>query len=324
MHILVPLFIEGGTLIDFKDPALDRWTVFFLYRKKTVEAESKTSPYIFMGYSTVYRYFYFQADRKYIVNGERQPIKADSNFQLSEAGDAPNTFSCRSRISQFIILPPFQRGGHGSRFYNSIFDFLHKDPLTIEITLEDPNEAFDDMRDINDLIRLRKLPGFTSVIINTHVKPRAKGPAPNNIIDMDKLEKIRIQAKIAPRQFYRVCEMQALSLIPATIRQSLIIERTKIPDLKVREHEYALWKLWVKKRLYRHNKDMLIQLDRSERIEKLEQALGSVEADYARLLRALDKRQNGSSNGTNSSLEKAEVSVAENEGEPSAKRVKFS
>jgi histone acetyltransferase 1 len=40
----------------------------------------------------------------------------------------------------------------------------------------------------------------------------------------------------------------------------------------------------VKQRLYRHNKDMLAQLEQAERIEKLEETVGSVEFEYARIL----------------------------------------
>jgi len=328
MQILVPLFIDGGNLLKFDDPSLHRWTVFFLYQKMsaTDAAEPKISPYIFMGYCTVYRYYLFHADHRYVFEqGQKKEIPANLEFEINSSHQSPTSFPCRSRISQFIILPPFQGGGNGSRFYNSIFDFLRKDSSTQEITVEDPNEAFDDMRDLNDLIRLRKLPEYTSITINTDAKPQFKGPVPNDIVDLKNLEKIRLAAKIAPRQFYRVAEMQLLSLIPTSIRQSLIMEKLSgsIPDLKTRQHEYHLWQLWVKKRLYRHNKDTLMQLDRSERIDKLEQALGSVEADYARLLRSLEQRQNSSTNGKRSSPDDINGAEGRENGEPAAKKIKF-
>ena len=139
--------------------------------------------------------------------------------------------------------------------------------------------------------------------------------------------------KIAPRQFYRVVEMQLLSKIPTTVRQSLLLEQErrveKDAGLAEKKKEYRLWQLWVKKRLYKHNKDMLIQLDRMERIEKLEQALGGVEADYARLLRAADSR--GKEKAVGNGEGKSEVkngkrsSPDEMEGveAPAAKKVKF-
>lgn len=174
------------------------------------------------------------------------------------------------------------------------------DSHTVEITVEDPNESFDDLRDLNDLARLRKDNDFASLRISTDVVIRSKGPLPKDIVDQEKLDRIRSTYKIAPRQFARVTEMQLLSLIPKSIRQSLIIEQPKdtVPELKIKEHEYRLWQLLVKQRLYKHNKDMLMQLDRAERVDKLDQTLGGVEADYARLLRRLDEKNSDSETTT--------------------------
>lgn len=334
IQIMVPFFIEGGTFIELQDPALDRWTVFFLYQKKTVDAP--VSPYVFMGYSTVYKYFYYQpiaTNSPPSATKQRISHPANLDFQLPLPPSTDTSFSCRSRISQFLILPPFQGGGNGSRFYNTIFDFYLHEPQTIEITVEDPNESFDDLRDLNDLTLLRTLPEFTSLRINTSVTPRAKGPVPRDIVDLSALEALRKKMKIAPRQFYRVVEMQLLSLIPTSVRQSLLLEqeRKKEPNPEKRKKEYHLWQLWVKKRLYKHNKDTLIQLDRVERIEKLEQALGGVEADYARLLRALDSRGkgkaavgNGEGSASGANGKRSSPDDVEMEGEePVAKKVKF-
>ncbi|KAF4624794.1 hypothetical protein G7Y89_g13376 [Cudoniella acicularis] len=300
IQVLVPFFIEGDNV------------------------ESSRSPYTFMGYSTVYRYFLYQP----LASPEgpkpkRQRIYHEPNldFNLPLPKISFSNLPCRSRISQFIILPPFQAGGNGSRFYNAIFDYYLQDPKTIEITVEDPNEAFDDLRDLNDLVRLRTLSEFVTLRIKTTVSPRAGRPVPKDVLDIDTLEGIRTKLKIAPRQFARVVEMQLLSLIPLGVRQSLVLEKLdKIQDLKARQFEYRLWQIWVKKRLHKHNRDMLMQLERPERITKLEEALSSVEADYGRLLRTLDRRVQGvsSSNGKRSSPDEEE----EDSGEPSAKKAK--
>ena len=60
VQIMVPLFIEGGVILDLDEPewTLERWTVFFYYQKIETKEDN---PYLFMGYSTVYRYFHFQA-----------------------------------------------------------------------------------------------------------------------------------------------------------------------------------------------------------------------------------------------------------------------
>lgn len=294
IQILVPFFIEGGTLIDINDPewSLERWTIFFLY-KKSPDVGPAASPYVFMGYSTIYRYYLYQ-----LPSPPSSPAKVDFSLPLPEK--EVYDFPCRSRISQFIILPAFQGKGAGAIFYESIFQNYLNTPQTLEITVEDPNEAFDDLRDLNDLTRLRGIPEFTALKINTHVPIRSKGAAPTDkIIDPSVLHDLRQKTKIAPRQFARLVEMYLLSQIPTSVRQSLILEPTKpLVDQRKREHEYRLWQIFVKTRLYRHNKQSLMQLDRAERIDKLEDALSSVEADYARLLRTLDqKKEGGAANG---------------------------
>lgn len=326
IQILVPFFIEGGTPIELSEPewSLGRWTVFFLYQKN-LETDPKISSYTFMGYSTTYRYFYFtplpsppSAEKK-----ERIFHSANLDFQLPLPEVPLSDLRSRSRISQFIILPPFQRGGNGSRLYNSIFDFYLKDSNTVEITVEDPNESFDAMRDLNDLVRLRNVPEFAALRVNTNISIHGKGPVPRDIVNLAELDKIRLRFKIAPRQFARLVEMQLLSLIPINVRQSLLVERltSTAPDFKAKQHEYRLWQLYTKQRIYRRNKDALIQLDRAERIDKLEEALGAVEAEYAGLLRTLEERANskGSANGKRAS---SEDEAAESE-EPASKKVKF-
>jgi histone acetyltransferase 1 len=349
IQILIPLFIEGGTFIELQEPewSLERWTVFFLYEKKVVDVQPDSSPYIFMGYSTVYRYFYFQPLSSDSRPSKKQRISHPANFTFELPLEEISTFSSlpsRSRISQFVILPPFQGGGNGSRFYNAIFDFYLAEPQTIEITVEDPNEAFDDLRDLNDLFRLRNIPEFTALRINPSATPKPKGPVPRDIVNHKTLEEIRTKFKIAPRQFYRVVEMHLLSTIPENVRQCLLLEqerkRNEDPASKAKEHEYHLWTLWVKKRLYKHNKDTLMQLDRVERIEKLEQVLSGVEADYSRLLGVLDDRSKTGERGkekekeiANGNVNKKRRSpddeddeddeVGKDEGEPIAKRPKL-
>jgi len=332
IQILVPLFIEGGSLIDLDEPewSLERWTVFFLYAKTGLSH----SPYMFMGYSTVYRYFLYQPITLTTSLEKKRATQqqATFDFQLPVTEKVPfSSLPCRSRISQFVILPPFQRGGNGSRFYNAIFEFYFKQPQTIEITVEDPNAEFDDLRDINDLTYLRTIPEFTALKINHNAIARSKGLVPRDILDLDELEKLRVKVKIAPRQFYRVVEMQLLSLIPLGVRKSQLIKRPTATgaELKALQHIYHLWQLFVKKRLYRHNKDTLMQLDRAERIDKLEDALGSVEIDYARLLDAADSRSRANAKSDGASMngtgnETAKRSSPDEAGEePASKKIKL-
>ncbi|KAI1003945.1 Histone acetyltransferase type B catalytic subunit [Podosphaera aphanis] len=318
IQILVSFFIEGGIPIELKEPdwSLQRWTIFFLYRKKNFE--SSMSSYIFMGYSTVYQYYFVSA-----AQGE-SGIAKTLDFKFPITPTPSSSLPCRSRISQFIILPPFQGAGNGSRFYNAIFDYYLKHSQTVEITVEDPNEAFDDLRDLNDLARLRMIPEFKKLTINTAFVPRKSDVIPGEIINRSILDNIRKDLKIAPRQFARVVEMQLLSLISPELRSDSIM-KGNVPRSSANKHEYRLWKLLVKARLFLHNRDTLIQLDYPDRIEKLEQTLWNVEQDYERLLRAHETRSSPKLSDSNlSSLgEKGSNSDEPGEsGEPAAKRVK--
>lgn len=333
IQILIPLFIEGGTAINLNDPdwSLHRWTVFLLYKNTGGKVIAGGSPYVFMGYSTVYRYYHYQLPTPPSSPAAKkpptaQPVTHDFQFPVPNAGislEIPH----RSRISQFLILPPFHGGGNGSRFYETIYEYYLNAPQTIEITVEDPNEIFDDLRDLCDIKRLRTVPEFMNFRIRTDVTVRPKGRVPTGkIVDLVTMESVRGKTKIAPRQFYRMVEMQLLSCIPTYIRKSLLHEQKKgsPAEIKAQEHEYHLWQLFVKQRLYRHNKDSLIQLDRAERIDKLDDALGAVEADYGRLLRMADRRQEKVTNGNARGYSKRPADVEMDGGGPSSKKARTS
>lgn len=57
----------------------------------------------------------------------------------------------RLRISQFFILPPFQRQGLGSKLYSEIINAATADETISQITVEDPSIVFSDFRLLNDL-----------------------------------------------------------------------------------------------------------------------------------------------------------------------------
>lgn len=290
IQILVPLLIEGGSYIgqdtnsDSAEPNLadaNRWTFFFLYKtQKSAENPDKLS-YTFMGYATVYRFFFFQRPTP--------PASPKRDWELPQGDFNLADLPCRSRLSQFIILPPFQNKGNGARLYKTIFAHYHKHPQTHEFTVENPNEAFDDLRDICDLEFLQSLPEFAALGLNTSASIPSSGPLPSLIDGGDALEKIRAKTKIAPRQFARVLEMHLMSKLPQSVRPTLGLDGPTPSPTAADTHQEKLWQWFVKQRLYRHNKDALSQFDMSERAEKLRDTLSGVELEYARLLKAHDR-----------------------------------
>merc|ERR1719323_1500748 len=88
--------------------------------------------------------FYFQ---KYSVDGETRYCIAGyatiSQYYASPANSRP-------RISQVLILPPFQRKGLGSKLLNTVYRHYLTDDKVVDITVEDPSEEFVRLRDFVD------------------------------------------------------------------------------------------------------------------------------------------------------------------------------
>lgn len=290
VQILAPLYIEGGSYIGQEDGSdstsqeiadADRWTVFFLYRKDKSADDPEKSSYIFVGYSTIYRFYWFQEPTP--------PSTPSEEWELPKGEVNLADLPCRTRLSQFVVLPPFQGKGHGARLYKTIFEHYHQHAQTQEFTVEDPNEAFDDLRDICDLEFLQSIPEFKNLRLDKTVKIPSSGPLPKLIVGGDKMEDIRRKAKIAPRQFYRAVEMHLMSQLPDSVRPTMDLEKEVPAPTKEDNHLEKLWQLVAKQRLYRHNKDFLAQLEPSERIEKLADTLAGVELANARILAAYER-----------------------------------
>ncbi|TCD60783.1 histone acetyltransferase 1 [Steccherinum ochraceum] len=117
MQIFILLYIEGGSYIEEGE---DAWEFVVLYEKRRRRSSPDVVTYHFVGYSTLYPFYCF-------------PEKT------------------RMRLSQFVILPPYQQEGHGSALYASIYQYIVSEPTIAELTVEDPAEPFEDLRDRNDL-----------------------------------------------------------------------------------------------------------------------------------------------------------------------------
>lgn len=300
MQVLVPLFIEGGTLqnLDDQDWTMERWKLFLLYETTPLEDDSSSS-YTFAGFATSYRLWVFPTkeilaltrDTPAAHAAEKDPVTGVFLGNYSPL-DAPS----RERISQFIIIPPFQGQAHGSRLYNTMMNVFLNDKNVFEVTVEDPNEAFDDMRDWCDLARLRRNATFANLTIADSIPDSALAPdaeAPSSLLlPQDELTRIRHSSKIVPRQFHRLVEMHTLSQIPRNHRKTARITR-KHKAADPNDRRYYFWRHMVKERLYNHNRDTLIQLDESERVAKIEEALPGLEASYDRIIERAEQRGGG-------------------------------
>lgn len=214
VQIFSLLFIEAASYIDEEDP---NWEIFWLFNERTKQCA---------GYVSTYKLW---------------------RYLGSDDFDSSADLKYRARISQFIIFPPYQGKGHGSHLYSAIFSHWLADDSVTEITVEDPNESFDDLRDRNDLEKLYELKVFSQV-------PRAGEIASHWI------EETRVQLKIEKRQFNRLIEM--------------ILAYSNAKNFRIQ----------VKRRLYIKNYDALFDMPDSERKDALQKSFLLLADDYKRII----------------------------------------
>eukprot|EP01132_Coremiostelium_polycephalum_P000382 gene382-480_t len=111
-------FIDGSNFIHTSE---DNWDIFFIFETRVINGEKR---YGIAGYCTIY------------------------NFYHHPEGTRP-------RISQFLILPPYQRQRLGDKLLNSIYNY-YKSNFSLygpvyDITVEDPADQFKLLRNYVDL-----------------------------------------------------------------------------------------------------------------------------------------------------------------------------
>ncbi|KAI0040276.1 histone acetyltransferase type B [Auriscalpium vulgare] len=250
MQLFILLYIEAGSYID-EDEEL--WEFVVLFEKRKRRSIPRVETYHFVGYSSLYPFYCF-------------PDKV------------------RLRLSQFVIVSPYQRQGHGSELYTAIYQYVLSQPSIAELTVEDPAEAFEDLRDRCDLKMLLSHTAFMTegfgdasvssgggkVLSGRRARVAAAAQRKGKLgppSDKVWLEKWRRDLKIAGRQFHRLVEMLIqLHLDPSDSKAA------------------RAYRLQVKERLYRFNYEVLVQLEDQERLEKLEETFQTVREDYQRIL----------------------------------------
>jgi len=166
-------FVDAASFIEIDDP---KWTFYFLYEK--VMVNGKPINYV-VGYATVYRYY-------------------------------AHPFKLRPRISQFLILQPWQRKGLGVKLLTAINEDLRKDLDVLDIVVEDPSEAFVLLRDYVDCLACRSLKAFSKEFLLANEK-----------LTDDMEHEAREELKINRRQAKRVFEILRLSVINENDKQQM-------------------------------------------------------------------------------------------------------
>ncbi|KAJ1882790.1 histone acetyltransferase 1 [Coemansia sp. RSA 1722] len=218
MQTFALFFIEGAQFIDATD---ERWKIYMVFEKLVLEGHA-TACYSLVGFTTVYG-FYHWPDMK------------------------------RMRISQFLILPPYQNMGHGSALYRVVYGELVRDSKIVDLTVEDPSAVFDDMRDLCDLRYLLAQNAFDGIT------------AP---VSLAEIKKLGIRYKLARRQITRCLEI-------ALLRQLAV---------KKDPNAYSEYRLFVKRRIYAQNSDLMSSMDADEKKQRVRDTYKGVEEDYHRII----------------------------------------
>lgn len=154
LQLLVLFFIEEGSCIDSSDT---KWQCYMILNEHDYmnDTQVKKST-ILVGFVTLYGFLYF-------------PDKV------------------RMRISQFVILPAFQRQGHGRRLYQITMSESRECQRVVEVPVEDPNSHFICLRDKCDLETISQDRDIKNALYATEMKDRSFKALVNNISKRYKL-----------------------------------------------------------------------------------------------------------------------------------------
>ncbi|KAI8905274.1 histone acetyltransferase type B catalytic subunit [Powellomyces hirtus] len=221
LQVFLLWYIEGASYLEEND---ERWEMVLLY-------ERRGPRYAFIGYVTYYPFFYYTPE--------------ECNRR-------------RVRISQVLILPPYQHRGHGARLYQHLYKYFLSQPHLVQITVEDPNEAFHNLRDRCDL----------AYLIRDGANEDLRLP-----VAADTIKAVGEKYKLSKRQAERCVEMLLLRAIEPRRDRKL----------------YQQFRIHVKRRIFRQNEEAFAQLkmDRAGRIKRLDETYENVEDEYREILGSL-------------------------------------
>ncbi|KAE8741956.1 hypothetical protein FOCC_FOCC012516 [Frankliniella occidentalis] len=232
-------YIDGSSYIDTDD---SNWKFFVCYEKYKLDGKTM---YAIAGYATVYQYYAYPKN-------------------------------IRPRISQFLVLPPFQRQGIGANLLRTIYNNFKGQDKVLDITVEDPSQDFQYLRDYVDCENMMKLASYQT-------KQLKDG------FSEEMAQEARSKLKINKRQARRVYE----------------ILRLKATNRKDKE-DYRQYRLNIKRRLntpFQREKKTILKLkcaldedelkatehlkSQEQRLENLDRQYRELEQDYQHVIERL-------------------------------------
>ncbi|CAI7913049.1 unnamed protein product [Closterium sp. NIES-54] len=183
MQPLVKFFIDNGQPIDSTDPL---WTLSVVLQRPAAPSSSPPPPSATAAAASA------SSATSGAKAGAAAPARGESEVvvvgfcTIYSFYHHPN--SSRLRLSQILVLPPYQAMGYGSRLLNQVHAMACR-VQAYDITVEDPSDDLQQLREALDCVRLLALPsaaaavqsalsrvtGFVSARLPTTAAPPAGG-----------------------------------------------------------------------------------------------------------------------------------------------------
>lgn len=237
----IMFFIDAASFIDIDD---DSWRFFLLFERTEVPGDG--TRYTIMGYMTVYEYYAYS----------RQ-----TNMK-------------RPRISQMLVLPPFQRKGLGARLLNTVYRNYLKDESVVDITVEDPSDNFVRLRDFVDTKNCLASTIFSQEsVMAGFTESMAKAAARD-------LKLCRKQA----RRVYEIIRLRYTSLSDTQQYKNYRLDVKKRLNIPYQKEQSQLEKLRKPLKPEEFAAAMVNITNREQRLEMLEKQFKELEAHYKSVL----------------------------------------
>jgi len=219
-------YIDGARYIESGDP---KWHIYLAFRRRRSSGRLSLA-----GWITAYPFFSYPQ-------------------------------SLRTRISQVLVLPPFQGRGLCAQLLRAVYRDQLRDERVADLTVEDPSPTFQRLRDVVDLKNLCR--EFAPLL----ARASATGQLPPLHGELE--QSIRKRLKLWKGQIRRCYEVLRFALVNRSD-----------------EEGYRAYRLYVKARLYHRNEETLSGIENPvERKRQLDILYRELEKEYGYLLDILRK-----------------------------------
>jgi histone acetyltransferase 1 len=235
-QIFALFFIDGASYIDDED---GEWIVYFVFEKRN------DGSMLFAGYVTVYEYY-------------------------------AHPFQKRGRISQFVLLPPQQKSGLGTKLLAAIYQHGIETYGFVDFTVEDPSEGFQAVRDRLDGARMLQAWRQEVAEGKGKEKQRASGTEgmTNSPATWERFKALALQQHINRIQTRRLYEIL------------LRYHAEEEGDAAMRDYRLA-----IKMRLYARMQNEGEQLPADKRKARLQELFEILDTEYAAAVASLKAKE---------------------------------